>query len=150
MQNAEGQLCKAHHDWSHAEGYGTISSGSAAHAEGGSSVASGNYSHAEGTQTTASGYGSHVGGDHCLSNASSSFSHGTYCTASHDNSAVLGGTNISSVATNTLHSQQGDFKEMMTLQPIADSTKLTPRSGSIIYSGSKHYGWDGATWNAFY
>lgn len=34
--------------------------------------------------------------------------------------------------------------------PEIESGIITPVAGDIIYSGSKHYGWNGSSWNAFY
>lgn len=79
---------------------------------------------------------------------------GTGNTIAHNNSHIIG-NNIATDAENTLFVNNlkatASFSNLLIIGTTANSsTIVNPETGSIIFSGSKHYGWDGASWNAFY
>jgi hypothetical protein len=74
--HSEGWVVKASGEASHAEGNYTTSSGYAAHAEGSNTLATGNYAHVEGYYTTASGMDSHAEGYHTVAAGADSHAEG--------------------------------------------------------------------------
>ena len=84
-------------DYSHAEGYFTIASGSyGSHAEGYFTTASGNNSHAEGDSTTTSGESSHAEGLGTTASSDNSHAEGKNTTASNNNSHAEGDSTTAS------------------------------------------------------
>ena len=110
---AHGLATKATGDYSHAEGYGAMSTAVSSHAEGNATTASGyashaegygamstaDYSHAEGSATTASEYASHAEGSYTRASGESSHAEGSYTIASgYTSHAECDGTEASGYA----------------------------------------------------
>lgn len=56
-----------------------------------------------------------------------------------------------STVSSSSYAATASFSNLLIIGTTANSsTIVNPETGSIIFSGSKHYGWDGASWNAFY
>ena len=90
--HAEGSGSQATAAHSHAEGYSTTASNTAAHSEGNRSTASGAYSHAEGNSTTSSGNSAHTEGYKTTASGIYSHAQGNNSVASEE-CAHAGGKN---------------------------------------------------------
>lgn len=90
--HAEGSGSQATAAHSHAEGYSTTASNTAAHSEGNKSTASGVYSHAEGNSTTSSGNSAHTEGYKTTASGIYSHAQGNNSVASEE-CAHAGGKN---------------------------------------------------------
>jgi len=90
---------------SHAEGITTTAQGLASHSEGMFTTAIGQYSHAEGYMSIASGDTSHVIGRNNFAGGNYSFVGGyyNYLTSEANNSAILGGSQITGSSPNTMY-----------------------------------------------
>ena len=94
--HAEGQSTTASGISSHAEGIGTTASGINSHAEGNGTTASGIYSHAEGASAVTSGNYSHAEGSNTVASGDSSHAEGNYTTASGSTSHAEGSGTVAS------------------------------------------------------
>ena len=93
---AEGFFTLASGSRSHAEGNQTTAYGGNSHAEGAQTIASGNTSHAEGYKTLASGYVSHAEGSGTTASGQYSHAEGAGAIASGDTSHAQGKNTIAS------------------------------------------------------
>ena len=69
------------------------------------------------------------------------------------NNADLGATIVSTLKTSDNVQITGSVTILsgsLNLVEIVSESLSAPTAGAIIYSGSKHYGWNGSSWNAFY
>jgi len=107
---------------SHAQGYGTLSSGVASHAEGVRTISSKLGSHAEGIDTTAKGSGSHAEGNRTTASGSHSHTEGGDTLASGRYSHAEGYGNISTgIASHT----EGGLSSFPQPIPYNDATSAT-------------------------
>lgn len=97
---------KALGEYSHAEGFNTLSSGAYSHTEAYETVAEGAYSHAEGCQTKAIGLGSHAEGNVAEAKGYSSHAEGQFTTALGNRSHVEG---MNTVAIGAVSHVQGKY-----------------------------------------
>jgi hypothetical protein len=149
LSHAEGSQTTASGIYSHTEGILTKALGIGSHSEGGGNLASGTYSHAEGQSNTASGYYSHAGGYGSNSFGAASFVHSFDSSIIGNNSAILGGQNITGLTNNTTYVPNLTVRENFILH--SDSVLEVvdiPGSFENLAKGSyTEFNWDGITTN---
>lgn len=116
---------------SHAEGNGTIASGSRAHAEGNQTSASGSSAHAEGSNTTASGNYSHAEGMYTIASQQEAHAEGYSTCATNSNSHSSGHYNAAMTTGGTYYNTTG------TAFVIGNGTAQNARSNafSVQFNG---------------
>ena len=118
--HSEGRDTQANVPYSHAEGYGSITTGSqngGNHAEGYQTIAEGNYAHSEGFISTALGLGSHAEGLGTIDSGSVQHTQGKYNTHGNLTSLMVigNGTSTSSRSDLALFNTDGiNFKTNLT------------------------------------
>jgi len=90
-------------DICHAEGWGTLANLWGSHAEGKDTQAINYSSHAQNDSTQALGLYSHAAGYFSIASGNTSFVHSNYSTCNHNNSAILGGSGITSLEDNMVY-----------------------------------------------
>lgn len=137
--HAEGSTTLASGNASHAEGVSTLASNSVSHAEGNLATASGQYSHAEGYLTAARGTGSHAEGSGSIAQSDFSFIHSNNSIVTGLGSAVIGGSNITGSADNTVYVPYLNISG--TLQDDALTTVLVRATdGTVKYRAASTLG----------
>ena len=138
--HSEGRDTQANVPYSHAEGYGSITTGSqngGNHAEGYQTIAEGDYAHSEGLDTVALGLTSHAEGLGTIASGSGQHAQGKYNTHNNTTSLMVIGNGASDGARSDL--------ALFNTDGINFKTNLTASgnisgSGELYFSSSQHVG----------
>jgi hypothetical protein len=147
--HAEGHYTTASGWFSHAEGNRNVAGGTGAHAEGYTTFAQGNWSHTEGLSTTASGDYSHAGGVGTIAATTGQHALGKYNLQDNTSSLFVVGGGLNSSSRRDIFDARIDVNGSGSIMmPYNADAPLNPTTGSMYWSGSFIYLYDGSTWKS--
>ena len=133
---AEGYSTTALGDYSRTQNRNTIANGDSAHAEGYKTTANGSASHSENYDTKALGLYSHAGGSGSTANGDVSFVHSINSNVTGNRSAIIGGSNITGSADDTVYTPKMETvlpgEGIIMASPDGTRYKVTVANGGTI------------------
>jgi len=145
--HSEGQGSQAFGDWSHAGGYNSRAYGIASYAQGANAYAYGDGSNAQGGNVIAYSLYSFAGGLSSTSSGETSFVYSKASELSGNNSAILGGSNMSGTSDDTVYvpnlTVRGDH--ILHSDSTSEVSELPSNYEDIIKGSYTNFNWDGVT-----